>query len=199
MIKKAFVWLASYYASAFRTLFKEEKTVFCLFFCLLVSCALLASSLPVRAAPSDANALHKTPTIVFVNSYHKGYAWSDGIQQKALEILQNAGVRTVAFYLDSKRCKAKKQIREAAARIAGEIAKIQPDAIIAADDIAQKHLVVPYLKPLGVPIVYCGVNVDGSEYGYPNESATGMLEFSTISRLQDNLLRLAKGSACVSW
>ncbi len=159
----------------------------------LILCVFFVSRLSVQAGTGDSIDFQKAPTVVFVNSYHKGYAWSDGIQQKALEVLQDAGVQTEIFYLDSKRCKAAKQIRNVSRRVAEKIAKMQPDVIITADDNAQKHLVVPYLKHLGVPIVYCGVNFDGSEYGYPNEFATGMLEHSMITQLKDNLLRLSKG------
>ncbi len=193
MINKAFGCTVLRYAHELRSLAGGKKITLCVFLGALSLCLFFALSLLVRVEAAGAKIISQKPTVVFINSYHKGYAWSDSLQQKALEILRDAGVHTDVFYLDSKRCKAEKQIREAASRIAGEIVKIKPDVVITADDNAQKHLVVPYLKHLGVPIVYCGVNIDGSEYGYPNEFATGMLEDSTISRLQENLLRLAKG------
>ncbi|HHO76243.1 MAG TPA: hypothetical protein ENN05_07415 [Deltaproteobacteria bacterium] len=41
--------------------------------------------------------------ILFVDSYHEGYAWSDGIAAGIKEILSGTGVELNIFHMDTKR------------------------------------------------------------------------------------------------
>ncbi len=53
----------------------------------------------------------------------------------------------------------------------------QPDGVIAADDNAQAMFVVPYLKgKVETPVMFCGVNADPGQYGYPAANVSGILE-----------------------
>ncbi len=65
--------------------------------------------------------------------------------------------------------------------------------VIACDDAAQKYVVSPYLREKEIPVVFCGVNWDASEYGYPASNITGMIEEEPIGRLIDLLQQFAKG------
>ncbi|NVN91897.1 MAG: ABC transporter substrate-binding protein [Desulfuromonadales bacterium] len=58
----------------------------------------------------------------------------------------------------------------------------RPDGVIAADDDAQSLFVVPYLKNrVKTPVMFCGVNSEAGQYGYPAENVSGILERSHIS------------------
>lgn len=58
-----------------------------------------------------------------------------------------------------------------------EYKKFQPDAVVAANDNAQRLFVLPYLKDREqVPVIFCGVNNEAGKYGYPTALITGVLE-----------------------
>ena len=55
--------------------------------------------------------------------------------------------------------------------------ELQPDGVIAADDNAQSMFVVPYLKDkVETPVMFCGVNAEPEQYGYPASNISGILE-----------------------
>ncbi|MEW5774668.1 MAG: ABC transporter substrate binding protein [Thermodesulfobacteriota bacterium] len=131
--------------------------------------------------------------MLFVNSYHPGYAWSDQVQRGAETVLRagNADVRVV--YMDSKRKPGDASLRAAAERVLAEIVAFRPEVVIAADDNAQRFLVVPHLKDGPIPVVFCGVNWDASEFGYPTRYVTGMVEMEAVNTLVGHLRKFARG------
>lgn len=63
------------------------------------------------------------------------------------------------------------------------------DGVIVADDNAQSMFVVPYLKDkVKTPVMFCGVNANAEEYGYPSSNVSGVLERHHVS----HTLALAK-------
>jgi ABC-type uncharacterized transport system substrate-binding protein len=55
--------------------------------------------------------------------------------------------------------------------------RLKPRGVIAADDHAQIHFVVPYLRnKTDTPVIFCGVNADPQVYGYPADNVTGVIE-----------------------
>ena len=132
-------------------------------------------------------------SVVWVDSYHHGYEWSDGIEKGITHIFAGKGIRLTIIRMDTKRRQSPDIGREEGVRAMKQIAALQPDAIIASDDNAQKYLVVPYLMESGIPVVFCGVNWDASMYGYPTTSITGMVEVEPIEALAKALRRYAKG------
>jgi hypothetical protein len=126
--------------------------------------------------------------IVFVDSYHKGYAWSDGIESGIHEVLDDTGVELKIVRLDTKQNPGDDFGKAAASDAKSEIEAFNPDVVIACDDNAQKYLVVPYFKDSSLPVVFCGVNWDATVYGYPTSNVTGMIEVE----LPDQLVELLK-------
>lgn len=143
---------------------------------------------------------HKQPKrysgkkILLINSYHEGYEWSDGIEAGALDILKGTGVELRFFRMDTKRNDSVEYGKQAGLEAKAVIDAFKPDIVIAADDNAQKYVVVPYLKNTGLPVVFCGVNWDASIYGYPCENITGMIEVDLLPELLEHLVKYAKGS-----
>ncbi len=121
--------------------------------------------------------------VVWVDSYHQGYEWSDGIQRGIQEVLGNTKIALTILHMDTKRNTSAAFAKRSAAHIMQEIKQIHPDAVIASDDNAQKYLVVPYLAQEDIPVLFCGVNTDASMYGYPTVNITGMLEVEPIHAL----------------
>jgi ABC-type uncharacterized transport system substrate-binding protein len=55
--------------------------------------------------------------------------------------------------------------------------QLLPDGVIAADDNAQSMFVLPYLKDkVTRPVMFCAVNAQPEEYGYPASNVSGILE-----------------------
>jgi ABC-type uncharacterized transport system substrate-binding protein len=129
--------------------------------------------------------------VVYVNSYHEGYPWSDSIEAGLHEVFDGTGVELKIIRLDTKNNPDEAFGQAAGVKARAEIEAFQPDAVIASDDNAQKYLVVPYLKGTAIPVIFNGVNWDGSAYGFPTSNVTGMIEVE----LPDQLVELLKGYA----
>lgn len=159
---------------------------------LLTACNSAASTLepePVAETGSD----YTGKKILFVNSYHEGYEWSDGIEAGFQEVLSDTGVELKFVRLDTKRNPEEEFGKNAGMEAKAEIEAFEPDVVIAADDNAQKYLVVPYLKDTELPVVFAGVNWDASAYGYPTSNVTGMIEVELSAQLVEHLESYARG------
>lgn len=131
--------------------------------------------------------------ICWVDSYHQGYEWSDGIERAIREVLYGTGIDLKIIRMNTKRDNTLPLLRQAAERARRQIIDYKPDLVIASDDNAQKYLIVPHFKDTDLPVVFCGVNMDASEYGYPAVNVTGMIEINPINELVDLLKRYARG------
>lgn len=143
----------------------------------------------INLSPQDL----KGKRIAWVDSYHKGYAWSDGLEQGIRETLFDRGLELRIIRMNSKRDNTEKLIKTAAERAKIELIEFRPDIIIASDDNAQKYLIVPYFRDSSTPVVFCGVNWDASMYGYPKENVTGMVEVNPVQEMISLLKPFSKG------
>jgi ABC-type uncharacterized transport system substrate-binding protein len=131
--------------------------------------------------------------VLFVDSYHEGYAWSDGILAGIEKVIGPSGAELKVVHMDTKRNASDEFKKEAAEKAKGVIDEYQPDVVIAADDNASKYLVEPHYKNADLPFVFCGVNWDASVYGYPYDNATGMVEVTPVDGLLDVLYQSSQG------
>jgi len=131
--------------------------------------------------------------ILFINSYHEGYEWSDGIEKGLRDVLDGTGVEIKYMRMDTKQHPEEEFAIEAGRTIQAEIEAFKPDVVIACDDNAQKYVVVPYLQGTDLPVVFCGVNWDASIYGFPDSNITGMVEVELPGRLVEHLKTYARG------
>ena len=136
---------------------------------------------------------YKGKKVLFVDSYHEGYAWSDGITEGIRKTLDGTGVELKIIRMDTKKNTDEAFKKEAARKVKAVIEKFKPDVVIAADDNASKFLVMPYFKNSDLPFVFCGVNWDAAGYGYPYKNATGMVEVTPIPQILEQLKPYAKG------
>lgn len=137
---------------------------------------------------------YKGKKVVWVDSYHQGYPWSDGIARGIRNVFKGRGIQLSIVRLNTKLNDSSEFGRIAGEKAKEEIEKINPDLVIATDDNAQKYLVCPHLKNTLIPIVFAGVNWDASEYGYPCRNVTGMVEIDLVEELIANMQRNANGS-----
>ncbi len=136
----------------------------------------------------------ETPKILFINSYHQGYEWSDGVERGMEQALGQGAMDLKKFYMDTKRKRKPEQIKAAALEAKQLIDEWQPDVVITADDNAAKFIIQPFYKDSDIPFVFCGVNWDASIYGFPYSNVTGMEEVSLIKSLQNQLRDYAQGN-----
>ena len=139
---------------------------------------LLAIALPLTAAPVFA------ANCVYISSYHQGYAWSDGVERGLLRTLEGH-CEVTSFNMDAKRNKDQASIQRAVTKARQLIDSVQPDVVIASDDVASKYLIVPHYKDADIPFVFCGVNWTVEQYGYPFSNVTGMIEVAAIEPMFD--------------
>lgn len=157
-------------------------------FALLLAVSLILSlPLMVQAKSYDGK------KILYIDSYHEGYAWSDGITRGVQNALKNTSASLKIIRMDTKRNAGEAFKNEAALKAKAVIDAYQPDVVIASDDNASKYLIASYYKGASLPFVFCGVNWDASGYGFPASNVTGMLEVTPIPQLIDQLRPLAKG------
>jgi len=131
--------------------------------------------------------------ILYVNSYHKGYDWSDGEQRGAETVLAGSGIDLRIVYMDTKNNTSEEFCRQSALKVKKYIEEFKPDVLIVSDDNAFAYVVAPYYRNGNLPVVFCGVNWDVSVYGAPYKNTTGMIEVALISQLYNHLRKFSKG------
>ncbi|MHC1729091.1 MAG: ABC transporter substrate-binding protein [Syntrophobacteraceae bacterium] len=168
---------------------------------ILICTMMTLAILPVIRSPSWADERpglqgsdrYKGKKILWVDSYHQGYKWSDGVENGIRDVLQKTGVDLRIFRMDTKRNDSEVFGKEAGLRAKAVLETFKPDVVIASDDNAQKYFVVPYLKDTNIPVVFSAVNWDASMYGYPWNNATGMIEIDLVGELVQHFKQNARG------
>ncbi|MCP4044158.1 MAG: hypothetical protein GY731_19760 [Gammaproteobacteria bacterium] len=136
---------------------------------------------------------HAGKKILYINSYHSGYAWGDAITEGVEDVLDGRGVTLKIHWMDTKRNQDMAFLKEAALEAKAVVEAFKPDVVIVSDDNAAKYLLKPYFRGAGLPFVFCGVNWDASVYDLPYSNTTGMVEMELIRPLLTQLRRHARG------
>ena len=122
--------------------------------------ALLLLSGLVMTAPVLAASI-KQEQVLYFNSYHRGYSWSDGIEEGLRERLLSSGkkVDLSVEYLDTRRFPLASHLGLLAESMAIKYAKYQPAVLVVSDNSAF-DFAMKYRERLfpGVPMVFCGYN-----------------------------------------
>jgi ABC transporter substrate binding protein len=131
--------------------------------------------------------------VLYVNSYHAGYEFSDQEQDAAVKALSSAGVQVKVVYMDTKNNPSEDFKEKAGFEVKKIIKGYRPDVLIVADDNAFKYVVAPYYRDAKLPVVFCGINWDISEYGAPYKNTTGMIEIGHIEIVYKQIERFLNG------
>ena len=137
--------------------------------------------------------LYTGKRVYYVASYHQGYPWSDSILKTIQEVFADKGIIFEHFEMDAKRNPSIEYSKNIALQAKANIEKFRPDLLIVSDDNATKYLVEPYFNG-NLPVVFCGVNWDVSEYHFNRKTVTGMVEIELIDRIVHNLKEYAHGN-----
>lgn len=131
--------------------------------------------------------------VLYVDSYHEGYEWSDGEVRGVENVLNNTGIELKIFRMDTKRNDTEAFGKQAGLKAKSVIEDFKPDVVIAADDPAFKYVIMPYYKDAALPFVFCGMNWDVSIYGAPYKNTAGMIEISLTPQLTSYLREYSRG------
>ena len=152
----------------------------------MVSLFLSGLGVPLTAS-SDAS------KCLYVSSYHKGYAWSDGVEQGLRKVLTGyCEIRQID--MDTKRNKSVEFKQAAASDVKHEIETWQPDVVIVSDDNAAKYVVEQYYRDADIPFVFSGVNWTVKEYGFPYSNVTGIIEVAPLEAMLGNAIKYSGGA-----
>ncbi|MDH3230346.1 MAG: hypothetical protein OEN55_11185 [Alphaproteobacteria bacterium] len=155
--------------------------------------AVLALVFAAAASQAGAAGKYEGKKVLFIDSYHKGYAWSDATMAGVHSVLDSSGVELRVVEMDTKRKKTDEDKLAAAEMVRRTIESFRPDVVIASDDNASKYVIKPFYKDAALPFVFCGVNWDASGYGFPYKNVTGMVEVAAVDELFAFLERLTDG------
>ncbi len=150
---------------------------------LITIASLFLSSLvaPLTASSDDKKCL-------YVSSYHKGYAWSDGLEQGLRKVLTgHCEIRQID--MDTKRNKSDEFKQSAALAVKRQIETWQPDVVVVSDDNAAKYVVKQYYRDASTPIVFSGVNWTVEEYGFPYSNVTGIIEVAPLEAMLSSAIK----------
>lgn len=134
--------------------------------------------------------------VLFINSYHEGYVWSDQEEKSCLAVLSAAGIQTKVFRMDTLRQKSPEHLAQVSQEAKALIDDWKPDVVIPADDAVIKGLYVPFYKDKDLPFVSCGINWDASAYGLPDpkvKNFTAILEVCPVKELVAEMNKLKPG------
>lgn len=167
-------------------------------FLFLSGCGLLPSDEPkagrkpiTQDVISDKYAGKK---ILFVNSYNKGYEWSDGVEAGVRTGLSKTGAELKTYEMDTKNKPSKEEKTVAGQEARKAIEEYRPDVVIVSDDNAFAYLVRPHYRDAELPIVSVAINWDASMYGAPYKNTVLMLEVVPITKLISMLAEYGRGS-----
>lgn len=131
--------------------------------------------------------------VLFIDSYHAGYEWSDGITAAVQQVLEDENVVLRIHRMDTKNNTSEEFKQRAGLLAKAVIEEFQPDIVIATDDNAQKYVIAPFYRNSDLPVVFAGVNWDASVYGYPTDNITGMIEVSAVPEMLGLIRRITPG------
>lgn len=134
--------------------------------------------------------------ILYINSYHSGLYWSDGIEKsiKATLFKSKFPIDFKRVEMDSKRNNDESYKTKIALKIKNQIENFKPDVIITSDDNAIKYVIIPYFRNSTIPVIFCGINGTIKKYEQLPNNITGMEEVQLVPQIVDTLKKYTKGT-----
>lgn len=134
--------------------------------CFIISVLLLVAVL---------GCIKPSEKVLLIFSYHPEHPWVVEETRGAEDILGERGVETEKFYLDTKRNTSAEWKEEVAEEAVRKIDDFKPDLVIVFDDNACELVAKEYIGE-SLPFVFCGMNGEPEDYGFPAQNITGVIE-----------------------
>jgi len=146
-------------------------------------CAIFTATGCLAAPAASDNSLPASSEILILNSYHRGYTWSDNELDGILESLDQAGLRKDPHveYLDSKHFADNSHFRQLRNLFAVKYGKAKPSLVMTLDNPAFEFA-IRYRRDLfpGIPIVFVGLNDYDPSMLKGETAITGVVERQDI-------------------
>lgn len=157
-------------------------------------CLKPALTVAIILSSGTVSAKYEGKKILYIDSYHEGYDWSDGITRGVKSVVAKSSAELKVIRLDTKNHPEEAFRQEAGKKAKEVIEQFKPDVVIVSDDNATKYVLKEYFKDARIPFVHAGINWDSSTYGLPYKNTTGMIEVASYPMLVLQLKPFAKGT-----
>ena len=154
----------------------STRQTFCLVFAVVLSVCIMGCGKPGKKA-------------LLIFSYHPEYPWVAEETKGAEDVLKGRKVTIEKFYMDTKRRTDLEWMEKKAAEAMKKIEESKPDVVIVFDDNACGLVAVKYIGKT-LPFVFCGMNGEPEDFGFPAENITGVIERPLTSESIELLKRL---------
>lgn len=127
--------------------------------------------------------------VLLIFSYHPEHPWVIEETRGAEDIFKGKGVELEKSYLDTKRKTSAEWKKKVSGEAVKKIEEFKPDLVIVFDDNACELVAMKYAGK-SIPFVFCGMNSNPEDYGFPAENIAGVVERQHIDGTIDLLKQL---------
>ncbi|MCW4043668.1 MAG: hypothetical protein NWE90_08100 [Candidatus Bathyarchaeota archaeon] len=127
--------------------------------------------------------------ILLIFSYHPEYPWVVEENKGIEDTLKDKKLVIEKFYMDTKRRTSPEWMEKVAEDAVKKITEFSPDLVIVLDDNACELVAKKYAGK-NLPFVFCGMNGNPEDYGFPADNVTGVIERHHIKENIELLKRL---------
>jgi ABC-type uncharacterized transport system substrate-binding protein len=113
--------------------------------------------------------------VLCVFSYHPEYSWVAEETRGVEEVFEGEAISVEKFYMDTKRRTDPEWKEKVASDAMKRIEESKPDLVMVFDDNACEFVARPYAGK-DLPFVFCGMNREPEQYGFPAPNITGVVE-----------------------
>ena len=132
----------------------------------------------------------KNKKVLLIFSYHAEYFWVEEELRGVDTVFQNKELLIEHFYMDTKRNTDQVWMKKVADEAVVKIDTFNPDLVIVFDDNACEYVARQYIGK-SLPVVFCGINAEPTDYGFPAPNITGVVEREHWQAGADLLVDLA--------
>ncbi|MCK4256966.1 hypothetical protein KAX35_08760, partial [candidate division WOR-3 bacterium] len=127
--------------------------------------------------------------VLLIFSYHPEFPWVAEETRGVEDVFKDKGFVLEKFYMDTKRRTSTEWKKKVAEDAVKNIEEFKPDIVIIFDDNACELVAKKYIGNI-LPFVFCGMNGNPEDYGFPSENITGVVERGHIKESIELLKRL---------
>ena len=138
----------------------------------------------------------QTRHILILNSYHKGFEWTDNQVLAVTDVLTSAieDLELYVEYMDTKRIYTPEYLENLLRTYHLKYDKIRFDGVVATDDNALRFAMKHHEEVFnGAPVSFCGVNDYHPTMLAGKDAFTGLIEVLDIKATIDLAMKLHKG------
>ncbi len=130
--------------------------------------------------------------VLLIFSYSADYAWVIDETRGVEDVFNGMAVDIEKFYLDTKTNTSTEWMDKVAQEAVQKIDEYKPDLVIVFDDNACELVAKQYIGK-SLPFVFCGMNGEPADYGFPAKNITGVIERHHLEATIELLNQLKPG------